>query len=62
VGAIELFSELRVLSQLQLIDISMNPITEKSLNALESLLNSNPNLVVNAQGNNIKNKFAMRKM
>jgi len=44
------------------IDISMNPITEKCLDSLAALLTSNPNLVVNAQGNNIKNKFALRKM
>jgi hypothetical protein len=40
----------------------MNPITEKCLDSLAALLTNNPNLVVNAQGNNIKNKFALRKM
>lgn len=40
-GAIELFNELKVLKQLQVIDISFNPITEKSLDALSDLLNNN---------------------
>lgn len=61
-GAIELFNELRVLSSLQVIDISFNPVTEKSLDALTNLLNSNQNLVVNMRMNSIRTKFAARKM
>lgn len=61
-GAITLFKDLRVLRNLQVIDISYNPITEKSLDALTGLLNANPNLCVNMRMNNIKNKFAARKM
>jgi len=44
------------------IDLSFNPITEKSLDALTQLLGSNQNLVVNMRMNGIKNKFALRKM
>jgi Ran GTPase-activating protein (RanGAP) involved in mRNA processing and transport len=40
-GAIEIFNELKFLTQLQVIDLSFNPITEKSLDALTSLLNQN---------------------
>ena len=61
-GAMELFTELTILQQLQVIDISFNPITERSLDALSNLLNQNPNLIVNMRMNNIKNKFAARKM
>ena len=61
-GAAELFNELRVLNSLQVIDISFNPITEKSLDALTNLLNTNPNLVVNMRMNSIRTKFAARKM
>lgn len=61
-GAIELFNELRVLGSLQVIDLSFNPISEASLDALTSLLQTNPNLVVNMRMNNIHNKFAARKM
>ena len=60
-GAIELFNELRVLPKLNLIDISFNPISEKSLDALTALMTSNPNVVVNMRMNAIK-KFAARKM
>ena len=61
-GAIALFKELRTIQNLRVIDISYNPITEKSLDALTGLLNANPQLVVNMRMNNIKNKFAARKM
>lgn len=61
-GAIELFTELRVLPQLSIIDISFNPISERSIDSLIALLNANPNLVVNMRMNNIKNKFALRKL
>jgi len=61
-GAIELFNELRVLNQLQVIDMSFNPVTEKALDALTNLLNSNQNLVVNMRMNSIRTKFAARKM
>lgn len=61
-GAITLFKELRTLQALQVIDISFNPITEKSLDALTGLLNANGNLVVNMRMNHIKNQFAARKM
>jgi len=47
---------------LQVIDLSFNPVTERSLDALTQLLNVNGNLVVNMRMNGIKNKFAMRKM
>jgi hypothetical protein len=53
---------MRVLKNLELIDISFNPITEKSLDALATLLTMNPNLVVNMRMNGIKTKFAARKM
>lgn len=61
-GAIELFTELRSLKKLKILDISFNPITERSLDHLQSLLDSNKNLIVSMQMNGIKNKFAMRKM
>lgn len=61
-GAIELFNELKVLKQLQVIDISYNPITEKSLDALTDLLNTNQQLVVNMRMNNVRTRFAARKM
>merc|ERR1719263_1000312 len=61
-GAIELFNELKVLQNLQVIDLSFNQISDLSLNALTDLLNTNPNLVVNMRMNAIKNKFAARKM
>lgn len=61
-GAIELFQELRDLQHLSVIDLSFNPISEKSLDKLTILLQSNPNLVVNMRMNSIKNKFAARKM
>ena len=61
-GAIELFNEMRVLKNLELIDVSFNPITEKCLDSLATLLTMNPNLVVNMRMNGIKNKFAARKM
>ena len=61
-GAIELFNELKVLKQLQVIDISFNPITEKSLDALSELLNTNQQLVVNMRMNNVRTRFAARKM
>ena len=61
-GAMELFQELRDLNHLSVIDLSFNPITEKSLDKLTSLLQTNQNLVVNMRMNNIKNKFAARKM
>jgi len=50
------------LPNLQLIDVSYNPISERSLDALTVLLNTIPNLVVNMRNNNVKNKFAARKM
>ena len=58
----ELFQELRDLNHLSVIDLSFNPISEKSLDKLTSLLQTNQNLVVNMRMNNIKNKFAARKM
>jgi hypothetical protein len=58
----ELFGELRDLAHLQVIDLSFNPITEKSLDKLTTLLTTNQNLVVNMRMNSIKNKFAARKM
>ena len=61
-GAIELFNELKVLQHLQVIDVSFNPISEKTLDTLTQLLNTNQNLVVNMRMNCIKNKFAARKM
>ena len=61
-GAIEIFNELSILQNLQVIDISFNPITEKALDALTSILNVNANLVVNMRKNGIKNKFAAKKM
>lgn len=61
-GAIEIFNELRVLKHLQVVDISCNPITEKSLDALTNLLVCNQNLVVKMRMNSIKTKFAARKM
>ena len=61
-GAIELFNELKVLQNLQVIDLSFNQISDMSLNALTELLNTNQNLVVNMRMNAIKNKFAARKM
>lgn len=61
-GAMELFGELRDLAHLQVIDLSFNPITEKSLDKLTTLLTTNQNLVVNMRMNSIKNKFAARKM
>ena len=61
-GAIELFQELKDLNHLQVIDLSFNPITERSMDRLANLLNTNQNLVVNMRMNNIKNKFAARKM
>ena len=48
-------------SKLVLIDVSFNPITERSLDALIGLMNLNQNLVVNMRMNNIK-KFAARKV
>jgi hypothetical protein len=50
------------LTNLQVIDLSFNPITEKSLDKLTHLLTTNQNLVVNMRMNAIKNKFAARKM
>lgn len=61
-GAIEIFNELSILNHLQVVDISFNPITEKSLDALTRILNVNGNLVVNMRMNGIKNKFAAKKM
>jgi Ran GTPase-activating protein (RanGAP) involved in mRNA processing and transport len=61
-GAIELFNELRVLPQLQVIDLSFNPISEKSLDALTNLLNANPNIQINMRMNNIKSNFAAVRM
>ena len=61
-GAIELFNELIALQQLQVIDLSFNQISERSLEALTKLLQQNQNLVVNMRMNAIKNKFAARKM
>ena len=61
-GAIELFQELKDLNHLQVIDLSFNPITERSMDRLANLLNTNQNLVVNMRMNNIKNKFAASKM
>ena len=61
-GAQELFGELKELTNLQVIDLSFNPITEKSLDKLTQLLTTNQNLVVNMRMNAIKNKFAARKM
>ena len=58
----ELFQELKDLNHLSVIDLSFNPISEKSLDKLTSLLQTNQNLVVNMRMNNIKNKFAARKM
>ena len=57
-----MFKDLRVLRNLKVLDISLNPITEKSIDSLTGLLNANPNLVVNMRFNSIKNKFAARKM
>lgn len=62
VGAIELFTELRNLPNLKVIDISNNPVTEKSLDALTALLNSNPDLMVSMRKNNIQSTFAARKV
>ena len=61
-GAIELFQELKILNQLQVIDLSFNPIGDASFDSLTALLNSNPNLVINMRMNSIKNKFAARKV
>merc|ERR1712100_597846 len=61
-GAQEIFDEVKDLKKLQVIDISFNPITEKSLDKLTKLLNTNQNLVVNMRMNAIKNKFGARKM
>lgn len=61
-GAIELFKELSVLPNLNVIDLSFNPIGDQSLNALQELLNQNQNLVINMRMNSIKNKFAARKL
>ena len=61
-GAMELFQELKDLNHLSVIDLSFNPISEKSLDKLTTLLQTNQNLVVNMRMNNIKNKFAARKM
>jgi len=47
---------------LQVIDISFNPITEKSLDALTELLNINQQLVVNMRMNSVRTRFAARKM
>lgn len=58
----ELFQELRDLNHLSVIDLSFNPISEKSLDKLTTLLQTNQNLVVNMRMNSIKNKFAARKM
>jgi Ran GTPase-activating protein (RanGAP) involved in mRNA processing and transport len=58
----ELFQELKDLNHLSVIDLSFNPISEKSLDKLTTLLQTNQNLVVNMRMNNIKNKFAARKM
>ena len=40
-GAIELFKELSILPNLQVIDISFNPITDVALGPLSDLLNTN---------------------
>lgn len=40
-GAIEIFMELKANKMLQVIDLSFNPITEKSLDALIELMNTN---------------------
>jgi Ran GTPase-activating protein (RanGAP) involved in mRNA processing and transport len=61
-GAMELFQELKDLNHLSVIDLSFNPISEKSLDKLTMLLQTNQNLVVNMRMNSIKNKFAARKM
>lgn len=61
-GALAIFEEIRGMFNLQVIDLSFNNISEKSLEGLALLLNSNPNLVVNMRMNNIKNKFAARKL
>jgi Ran GTPase-activating protein (RanGAP) involved in mRNA processing and transport len=61
-GAIELFTELKSLKKLKILDISFNAITERSLDHLQALLDSNKNLIVSMQMNGIKNKFAIRKM
>lgn len=57
-----MFNELKFLPQLSVIDLSFNPISERSLDALTNLLNQNQNLVVNMRMNAVKNKFAARKM
>jgi Ran GTPase-activating protein (RanGAP) involved in mRNA processing and transport len=61
-GALAIFEEIQTLEHLSVIDLSFNPITEKSLDMLAQVLQINPNLVVNLRMNNIKNKFAARKL
>jgi Ran GTPase-activating protein (RanGAP) involved in mRNA processing and transport len=61
-GAIELFNELTCLTQLQVIDLSFNPIGERAMDALTALLNTNQRLVVNMRMNAVKNKFVAKKM
>ena len=61
-GATCIFTELCGHPALQLIDISCNAIGERSLDSLTALMNACPKLFVNMRMNNIKNKFAMRKM
>ena len=53
-GAMELFNELRVLPNLTLVDLSQNPITEGSIEALIALLTANLKVHVDIKGNNIQ--------
>mmetsp|Transcript_13169 Transcript_13169/g.22321 ORF Transcript_13169/g.22321 Transcript_13169/m.22321 type:complete len:158 (-) Transcript_13169:27-500(-) len=61
-GAMAIFEEIRGLPNLQVVDLSFNPISEKSLDGLALVLSHNGNLVVNMRKNSIKNKFAARKL
>lgn len=51
-----------MLPHLQVVDLSFNPISEKSIDGLARLMNANQNIVVNLRMNNIRNKFAARKL
>jgi len=62
-GAIALFSELKNTPNVSLLELSDNPITEKSFDSLLELLRSNEGLVrVDLRGIKVKSKLALSRL
>lgn len=62
-GAISLFEELKASESVKVVDLSNNPITEKSFDTLIALVQTNLKIErIEIKGIAVKSKFAMNKL